>query len=276
MVRPHIFRYDNYRKYLGDWYTWMKEVREGFSFRAFSAWVGFKSPNQLQLVIKGKRNISLASADRYCKVLKLKKGEQKYFDLLIRFNQAKTMETRASYFKEISAFHLKRGSILKSRQYNYLSVWYYSALREMVAMKGFQENGSWISKKLNGLVTPHQAKEAIEALLEMGLLARGPHRRLMQTTDYVTTGDETEAVAASLYHDQMIRMAQHSLMKGDPAARNLTAVTFTIRAQDYATVIDDINDFRKRLTASLQNREDLRNDEGLYQLNIHLFPLSRN
>ena len=276
MQRPNIFLYENYRKYLGDWYTWMKTVREGFSFRAFSAWAGFKSPNQLLLVIKGARNISLTSLDKYCKVLKLKKGEQKYFELLVRFNQAKNMETQANYFKELSAFHLKRGSLLKSHQYNYLSIWYYSAIRELVAMRGFQDNSTWIAKKLGGLITPHQAREAIAALLDLGLLKRNEHRRLTQTSDYVTTGDETEAVAASLYHEQMIRMAQQALLKGDPAQRNLSALTFTIRPQDYASVIDDINDFRKRLIALLQHRNDTRSDACLYQLNVHLFPLSRN
>lgn len=275
MERPNIFTYDDYRKYLKDWFTWMKEVKSGFSFRAFSLWAGFKSPNQLLLVMKGERNIALASLGKYFEVLKLKQGERKYFQLLVEFNQAKDMAAKAHYFRELSAHWLKHDSYLAPEQYRYLSNWYYTAIRELVNLKDFVESGQWIARRLGGLITPVEAKRAIQVLLELRLLARDQQGRLVQTAKYLTTGDEVREVAAFLYHEQMMKLAADSLRNKTSQERNLTALSFTIKRSDYEMIVGEITDFRKRVIAALQQRREQDKDEELYQLNIHLFPVTR-
>lgn len=273
MKKPTIFKYDDYRVYLKDWFSWMKEVRPGFSHRAFSRLAGFKAPNQLLLVVNGQRNIALPSIRKYFSALKLKEGERKYFEILVKFNQTDDMAAKRDYFRDLSVHWLKRGSFLEPQQHKYLANWYYTAIREMVNLKGFKEDGYWISKKLGGLVTPPQARSAIDVLLKLGLLARGPGNTLIQTSNYVTTGDEIESVAAYLYHEQMIRLALESLRHKSSTERNLTALTFTLRRIDYEALVNEINEFRKRIISSLQNRKVPEGDEALYQLNVHLFPI---
>ena len=273
--RPQIYKYDNYRVYLKDWFAWMKEVRSGFSYRVFARLTGFKAPNQLLLIINGQRNIALTSIGKYFTVLKLKPGEQKYFESLVKFNQADDMAAKKGYFQQLSAYWLKRGSFLEPSQQKYLSNWYYAAIREMVNLAGFKEDGSWIAKRLGGLVTPPQARQAIEVLLELGLLKRDAKEKLVQSSTYVTTGDEVQSVAAYLYHDQMIKLARDSLREKPSSERNLTALTFTLRRSDYEQVVSEINDLRKRVIAVLQNRTIQDEDEALYQLNVHLFPIMK-
>ncbi len=276
MTKPNLFTYDDYRKYLRDWFNWMKETKPGFSYRAFSMWANFKSPNHLMLVIKGERNIALNTLGRYFEVLKLKHTEKKYFELLVKFNQAKDMSAKTEYFKELSFYWLKKGSLLEPEQLQYLSNWYYTAIRELVNLKEFKEDGNWISRKLGGLVSPPNARRAIEILLDLKLLKRDSNGRLVQTSNYVTTGDEVESVSAFLYHEQMIKLAMESLRVKTSDVRNLTALTFTIRKSDYSQVVAEINDFRKKIIASLQNRQVQDQDDELYQLNIHLFPIGRS
>lgn len=277
MKKPNLFRYDNYRHFLRDWFAWMKEVKPGFSHRAFSHWAGFHSPNQLLLVIQGKRNIALPSLGRYFKTLKLNKTESRYFEALVKFNQADDMTAKKGYFHELSTYWLRKGSFLEPRQYDYLSHWHYTAIREMVSLKDFVENGTWIAKKLGSLITPGQAKEAVAGLLGLGLLKRNPNGRLAQTAQYVTTGDEVASVAAHLYHEQMMVLALESLKKVPSSERNITALTFTMRKEDYGAVVDEINACRKRIVAALQNREAPAHggDDALYQLNLHLFPVTK-
>ena len=275
MEKPALFTYEDYRKFLKDWYDWMKATKPGFSYRAFSRWVGFKSPNQLLLVIQGQRNITLDTLGKYFEVLKLKQTERKYFETLIKFNQAGDMPTKTQYFKEISLYWLKKGTVLEPEQLKYLSNWYTTAIREMVNLKGFQPTGAWIVKKLGGIVTPAQARKAIEILIELGLVTRGTDKKLKQTSAYVTTGNEVNSVSAFLYHEQMIRLAMEALKEKDSSERNLTALTFTIREEDYDSLVGEINEFRKKIIAMLQNRNALTEDSELYQLNVHLFPIRK-
>jgi len=274
-TRPNLFTYDNYRLYLKDWFSWMKETKPGFSYRAFSMWADFKSPNQLLLVINGQRNIALSSLGRYFEVLKLKPTECKYFEILVKFNQAKDMPTKTQHFRELSVYWLKKGTLLESNQLEYLNNWYYTAIREMVNLHNFKEDGNWIAKKLRNLISAPQARHAIQVLLDMKLLQRDAQGKLVQTTQYVTTGNETNSVSAFLYHDQMIRLAMESLNEGESHSRNLTALTFTIRKVDYDRLVGEIDEFRKKMISALQNRDDLTKDEELYQLNIHLFPIGK-
>lgn len=273
--RPVLFQYDDFRVYLRDWFAWMKSVKSGFSHRVFSRLTGFKAPNQLLLVIQGKRNVALNTVGKYFTALKLKQSERKYFELLVKFNQADDMVAKNEYFRELSTFWLKKGSLLEPKQQKYLSNWYYAAIREMVNLKDFKEDGYWIARRLGGLVTPPQARRAFEVLLELGLLKRNEQGKLVQDSHYVTTGDEIESVGAYLYHDQMIKLARESLRTKPSSERNLTALTFTMRKADYESVVAEIHEFRKKLVSLLQNRPSSAGDEILYQLNIHLFPMTK-
>lgn len=273
--KPNLFGYDNYRSYLKDWYDWMKESKPAFSYRAFANWAGFKAPNQLLLVIKNQRNIALSSLGKYFDALKLKDSEKKYFELLVKFNQAKDMVAKSQYFKELSVFWLKKGTLLEGQQFKYLTNWYYPAVREMVNLSDFKETGQWIADKLGGMITPAQARKAVEVLLELGLLKRDANRKLLQASNYVTTGNEVESVTAYLYHQQMIAAALQSLKEIAYLKRNITALTFTIAKDDYDMVVSEINDARKKIISSLQNRKVQNRDTELYQLNFHLFPINK-
>lgn len=275
MTQPNIFKYDNYRLFLKDWFCWQKAERPTYSYRFFSKMAGFKSPNQLLLVIQGKRNIALKSLDRFFTALKLKKSEKRYFEILVKFNQTKDMAQKKEYLNQMSAHWLKKRSFLEDKQYRFMTNWYFSAIRELTALKNFQENHSWIAKQLGSLITPTQARQSIALLLDLKILTRDNTGRLKPTNEYITTGNEVSSVAAYLYHMQMIKLAMQSLSDVPASKRNITALTFTMRKKDYEMVVDEIIEFRKRLVSILQNRDSTGDDEMLYQLNLHLFPLNK-
>jgi len=70
MKQVTIFEYDNYRAYLRDLYKFYKETKPHFSYRYFPQKAGFRSPNFLQLVIEGKRNLSPESIEKFTNALK--------------------------------------------------------------------------------------------------------------------------------------------------------------------------------------------------------------
>ena len=74
-----LFEYDNYRVYLKDFYESSKAENSHFSLRFFSRLAGFKSQSVLTQVIKGERNISLQSINKFIKALKLSKREGIFF-----------------------------------------------------------------------------------------------------------------------------------------------------------------------------------------------------
>lgn len=252
----------------------MKEINPQFSHRTFSKWMNFRSPNHLLMIIQGKRNISWTSLPVYFKILKFNKKERNYFELLVKCNQTEDMALKAELFQEISSHWSVAGEKLQEAHLHYLSQWPLIAIREMVTLSNFKENGEWIRKKLGNKITAAQALGGIHKLLTLGLLKRNKNKKLIQSDSYITTGDETHAVAAFLYHQEMIRLAMESLQKKSSSERNITALTFTLKKDDYENLVHLIHDFRKKIIAWLQNRPEQNKDEDLYQLNMHLFPLT--
>jgi uncharacterized protein (TIGR02147 family) len=273
-TKPNIFLYDDYRQYLKDWFAWKKASDQGYSYREFSKETGFKSPNQLLLVIQDKRGISQQSLTIYSKILGLKHAERKYFHLLVEFSQEKNLTKKKKLFKDVSEYRKKKGHHLQSKEYEYLTNWYYAAIREMVTLKDFQEDPHWISKKLHNMVTPAQARQAIETLLEIQLLGRDKNGKLCHTDQYITTGNETQEIAAFLYHEQMSQITLEALKSKDTSRRNITALTFSVRKEDYDSIVGELNKLRKRIINFVQHRLVQDEDDMLYQLNLQFVPLS--
>lgn len=270
---PNLFHYDDYRQYLKDWYEF-KKAKEAYTYRKFSEEAGFRSPNQLQLVFQGKRNITEETLNNYLKILNLKISERKYFSLLVDFNQSKDPGEKKKVLKEIDALRKRKGFLERAKQDQYITNWYYTAIFEMVHLKDFQEDGEWIAKKLGSLITAAKANEALKDLLDLKLLERNAEGRLVQTQEYVSTGSETQSLAAYLYHEQMIKLTLDTLEKGNAEKRNLTALTFSLREKDYEEIVQEIHKFRSKLIGFLNHRLNQYEDERLYQFNLHLFPLS--
>jgi uncharacterized protein (TIGR02147 family) len=270
MERPDIFTYENYRSYLRDWYAWMKATKSGFSYRTFSLWAGFKSPNQLQLIIQGKRNITDATIAVFIRVLKLTRRERRYFELLVKLNQATTPEAKAAFLLELSSFFKRFKNNLKHNQFEYLTKWYYPVVRELVTTEGFRPDRHAIARRIGHGVTPRHVDEALEKLIELGLVVRRDDGTLAQADAIVTTGPETEAAASYFYHRQMIRLALEALEQQLPEERNFSGITLACRKEDILEIAQILTDCRRQILNFLENRGKVRDDE-VHQLNLQFF-----
>lgn len=271
---PDITLYDDYRKFLHDWFATRKSNDTTWTYREFSRRAGFKSPNQLWLVIRGKRNITRDSLPQYLSVLELKIADRKIFEALVLFNQAHDVAEQQQHWRELCDLKKRRGHNLEAQQYKYLTNWHYAAVCEMVNLRDFREDGAWIAKRLGALITPHQAEDALRVLAELKLVTRDEHGKLKQSAAYITTGDQAQSVAATLYHEQMTKLTLDAIREMPPSERNVTGLTFTMRREDYEQVVTAMNDFRKRIAAFITSRLTQGQDDGLYQFNLNLVPLS--
>ena len=274
MKKPLIQDYENYRDYLSNWYAWMKESNPQFSYRTFSKWAGFKSPNQLQLIMQGKRNITRQTLGLFTKILKLKRREARYFEILVNINQASTPEAKANYLKDLSDYYKKHGNELKHNQYEYLIKWYYAVLRELVTAKEFKPERHALARRIGHGVTPRQVDEALDKLIALKLLVKDGKGKLRQSQAVITTGNETKEAASYFYHEQMLKLALAALKKQMPDERNFSAITLACRKDDVLEIAQILNDCRQQVLSYLENRAACE-DEEVYQLNLQLFRVTK-
>ena len=268
-----VFEYDNYRTYLRDLYEYLKKNTPEFSFRYFSQTAGFRSPNFLQLVIEGKRNLSADSIEKFIRALKLNKKEADHFRILVHLNQAKTIDEKKFYADQLMRTRsFKHIHPLKQNQYDYYSQWYNIPIRELVAHQEFSEDPAWIAKNLNPPISPQQAKKALELLLELDLIKRDESGRLVQTDTVVSTGDEVTSTSVANYHHEMIKKGSEAIDRFPSKERDISSVTMAVSEKGFNEIKSIIQRFRKEIIAVANQEQD---PEAVCQVNIQLFPLTR-
>jgi len=268
-----LFNYLDYRKYLRDAFTNLKETRPAFSHRLFTRMAGFSSSNYMMLVMQGKRNLSGEGIQKVAKALKFKKGETEFFENLIRFNQATSDTEKNFYYTRISNNRrYAEARPLEKGQFEYYSKWYIPAIREMVLLKNFREDPQWIASKLKPQIAPREAESALKLLLDLNLLVRDETGKLVQKDGHITSGDEVRSLAVTNFQREMIERAAASIEATPADRREIGSITFAVSKEKLSEAKKLIREFRSKLSGFLAEDSDA---DAVYQFNVQLFNLSK-
>jgi len=266
-----VFRYVDYREFLRAYYTRKKAQKPGISLRAFSRRVGLKSPNYLKLVIDGDRNLTQALAVRFAEGTGLHGEGVEYFCTLVAFNQAKSASERELHYGRLREFRRYRETHkLDVAQEAYHAHWYVPAVRELCARADFVDDPKWIAKTLLPAITPVQAKQAVAALCELGLLVRDGDGRLRQADPLVETPDVPLGHQVVRYHREMMRLASESLERVPREDREIASLTLCISERAMRELKTEL----ERIEQQLLQRFPSEDAERVVQVNFQMFPLS--
>ena len=230
------------------------------------------SPNFLKLVIDGKRNLSATSAERFATALELSSTETAFFRELVGFGQARTATEKNRHFERIGAYRQHRAvCALERHQFEYLSHWWYPAIRELVACEGFVDDPEWIAGRLVPAITAAQARQALDLLQALGFVDRDERGRLRQRTPLLSTGPEVRSLAVGNFHRQMMERAAASIDLVDRDLRDISGVTIALSPEAFQRVKQKIVELRAELLA-LSAGDD--RPTRVVQVNFQLFPLA--
>ncbi|MGZ3768579.1 MAG: TIGR02147 family protein [Bdellovibrio sp.] len=272
-TQANIYEYSDYRQYLSDFYTAKKSVNPGYSHRVFAKQAGLSSPSHLLMIIKGERNLSIKTIEKFAEGMHLSAKEKKYFELMVLFNQTNDLQRKAKYFAEIMALKMstKKLHSLEKEKFDFLSKWYVVAVYVLIDIKNFNPDPQWISKRLGGKISVSQANEALENLLKLGIITVDPKRGYKQSYGAITVPDDTRSIAVYNYHQSMIRLASEALRTIPPELREMNGATITIPKNKLTEIKEKIRAFRKEIN---QLASSYDNPDEVFQLNIQLFPLT--
>lgn len=269
---PDVLQYTNYRLYLQDFYAYKKATSSAFSLRFFAARAGLSSHAHLKLVMDGKRNITKGTVVKLIRGLDLDEERAVYFENLVFFNQAKTGEERTLYYGNlVKSSPGSRLHKMDKEQFRIFKEWYHSVIREMIELRGFNPAPEWISKHFAYRVTPPQVAESLKLLTSLGMISRTANG-YRQRDSLITTDDEVNDLLVKAYHRQMMDLAKDALDSLPAENRDISAVTFAIRREDFPALKKHLQLMRKEL---LNFSSEAGTGEDVVQVNIQLFPLTR-
>ncbi len=273
-ITTDIFNYLNYREFLKDATQELKE-KTSFNLRAFAKSAGIRAPGYLKMVIEDKRSLTEETAAKFAIALGLEKKEKKFFETLVLYNQTSDPDQKKKYFEKLNKLLPRSQDFMKEKRENrYYSRHYYVCIREMVVLKDFREDYKWIAKRCFPKISPSQAKEAVDTLLDLGLLSRDENSKLVQTESFVHTEDRQTQIAETYhYHETVLNKARRALGKLPQDERNYYALTLPMPAKMFKEVVDDYYAFRDKIIQKVNEQGD--DFDEVYQINFQVFPVTK-
>lgn len=249
-----------------------KELREKglFSHRQFNRDCGFSSPNFLQLVIQGKRNLSDDGARQVCETLRLSKTETRLFLKMRRANLERDPARRTALLQDL----LREPSLIERHhltqtQLSYYVNWFNVPIRELLQAHP-RLTPADIAAALIPRISIEEAEDSLRLLTELGLLeSTSQGWRVLH--NQLASGNEVLHHAVRCFHQSMIQLASESIDRFRSREREIAALTMRLTDEEFLLLKEKIREFKKE-TLALESKTA---GSRVYQFNFQLFPVTR-
>lgn len=267
-----LFESLDYRHFLKQQFDQLRDSRSWCSYRMIARMLKIDA-GQMVKILQGQRHISERLIPVFADYLGLKKREKEYFTCLVRFNKAKSGSETKLYFDklmEIKELILPRVSPDQNRFYQ---KWYYSVVRVLCAFYKFDGDFKKLGALLSPAITEHQARDAVESLLELGFINRDENGQYTLSDQFVTGGGGWRMLSVRHFQQQTIQLSERSLINDPPEVRDISSLTISIPEYMINELRDMAAEFRKSVLQRLMAKD--AEPDRVYQLNIQLIPVTK-
>tara|TARA_Y100000590_G_scaffold418437_1_gene519231 strand:+ start:137 stop:973 length:837 start_codon:yes stop_codon:yes gene_type:complete len=233
----NIYEYENYREFLKDYFEVKERNGSRLTYRNFSNRAGIPSHTLAQMVIQGKRNLTLNTIPGFVKALDLKKGESIYFENMVGFTQSKTDEEKSYFLEKMYEIRSKKKKGFSLPKVNsdhtklLFSRWYMPLLYELILLNLFDEDYEKLFDFFEKKVSKVKLKKAVSDLRSSGLVEKNNEGKWVQKTPCLKTQDEVTHLLIRDYQKKMMEFALDKI--SDPIdQREFGFVTFAGNKSD--------------------------------------------
>lgn len=268
---PCVFDFTDYRKFLLQWIASKKEQNPIYSFRYVAGKTGFKSAGHLCLILNGKVNLSLKYMDGVTSFIGFNRRQKEYFHTMVMYCQAKDHESKKEWFKKLTAFKEFRCRVIDSDSYEFCEKWYYSAVREIIAIRPFDGDYKRLARTVRPAISTDEAKKAVAVLFKLRMVKRDAKGRFTPAEPLLSTGYQMPTQVVSNYVESTLDLAKIALHDAPREQRNLSWATVSISQNCFEQLQEEIRAFRQKILKMAQKEES---PERVYHFQFNAFPMS--
>jgi len=274
-VKP-LIDYTDYRTYLSDWIAERKSHGLPGSNRWFALKMGINSTSWLTSVLKGAKGLSNATITKLSEILKHSPIETRYFETLVAFNQAKAIDERNTYYRQLGALQkLKDVRTVKPNQYDFFSAWHHSAIRSLVGMHAFTsstEDSERLAAMVRPPITAAQARKSLKLLEETGFIKKNGCGVYELTSNAIATGENIRSLGIANFQRETLRLALEALDHATVEERYIGTVTVGVSTAAFERIRNVLIETNNKI-AEIANADD--EADRVFQINLQAFPLSK-
>ena len=274
-----IFDYTDHRRYLADYYNERKKVNKAFSYRYFAKKSGINSVGLYKDVVEGRQTLGRVLIFKFSAAMGHTKKEAEYFENMVFFNEAETVEERTLFFERMMVCQKTKVRIVDATRYEYYNKWYYSAVRALVAIGKFRDDEisyKKIAGILNPRIKPDEAKRAIATLMRLGFISKNDDGTFILTDTAITISalkpdKNVTLINVVNFQKEVMALANESIDRFGIEHINLSTLTLGLSEATVATIKEELAALRNKI-AKLAERDIAAN--RVFQLNMQFFPMS--
>jgi uncharacterized protein (TIGR02147 family) len=276
IITVPITSFLDFREYLKAFVDAARENGEPVTNRSFAVALNINSSSWLTNVLSGAKGITTETAHAISDYLGHNTWERKYFEILVNFNQAKTVEKRNSHFAALKQHLLYKGytflHVLEPDQYEFYSKWYYTAVRSLLGMFPIGDEYNRIGRMTSPSITAAQAKKSVKLLAKLGLIKKNNKGYYQLTGTAITTGTNVKSLAVANFQRETMRLGIEAIDRYPQSVRDISTMSVGISEEGYKKISAILADCRKTI-ADIANND--QNAACVYQINFQAFPLSK-
>ena len=268
----HLFDYDDFRKFMQDYFEEQKKMRSVFSHRFFAAKAGFSSSSYCLNVIRGRFNLTPKSIEKISKAMDFEPLQKEYFEALVQYNQAQQVDERDQAWKQILQIRKQiEFTHITTREQAYFSKWYYPVIRELAADSQWHGDYRVLARSLTPQITTEDARDAVKNLLEWGLLRKLDDGRYVQTSQMLDAA-EIPPIALRQIRREYIQHAIGAVESMPKDERFAAFTTLAMSESSYNYAVEVLEEARKKIIARASNDTNV---ERVYEMMLVAFPMSK-
>lgn len=251
-----------------------KQQIKGYSYKQFSADLGFGANNYMHLICTRARPLTLKAAERVALVLQLKGPTRLQFFSMAQYERARTQRERELALAALIDSKMRASAhSLDKAQLEYFSEWYHPVIREMLSLPECNHSAEWIAERIFPRLKVEQVKESLKLMERIGYISWSDEaKRYKLNHDTIRTPAEVQSIGLVKYHLDMLDRAKEAVSTVPQMERDLSALTLTVAEKDVAEIKTKLQDFRKTLLTYANS--SVEPTERVYQLNMQFFPFS--
>lgn len=268
---PNVFVYHDYRAFLKDQFKFWKDQKSKWSLRRLALAAQVSAPF-LSMVLKGHKHVPATLLEKIIVIIGMRDDEAEYLRLLAIVADTDDPQKRIEAFGKVQSFRSYRTQNPKETEvFQYMTKWYYVAIRELAVFPDFKLDPHWIQEKLCFQVPIKEIQKAIDFLLEQKFFTVGADGKVQLAQLNLDCTGGVYKLALTQFYRQIYSLAYESIEKVARDRRYMMGDTLAIPESQFPEFKKIVDECFKRILDLKRKKSET---DSVYHIGFFGFPLA--
>src|SRR6185312_11524157 len=197
-----IFQYKDYREFLRSYVSHRKQENPDWTIAGWARELGLLATTSMTKILNGQREPGEKICQKLTEYFRFNSEETKYFDYLVHLNKCTDSAMREMFTEKLLRLTPAMGKLsIDEARLQIVSEWIHMAIRQMAQVQPLPNHPDWIASQLIFESSTEQVRQAIDNLLQLGLLNL-QDGKLHKSESWLTTTEDIPSKALRSHHSQ--------------------------------------------------------------------------